>query len=94
MVFGTLFSPIASVHWNEMSGLGKSVDDYTDGVKLAAGERQTHNEIHTDVFPFLGRNTLRLQQSRMPHMISLDPSTRVAFYNITSNLTFHTGPPE
>jgi hypothetical protein len=54
---GILFSPIASVHWDEMSGLGKSVDDYPDGVKLVAGERQTHNEIHTDVFPFAGRNT-------------------------------------
>jgi hypothetical protein len=40
-----------------MSGLDKSVDDYLDGVKLAAGERQTHIEIHTDVFPFSGRNT-------------------------------------
>jgi hypothetical protein len=56
-----LFSPVAGVHWNEMSGLGKSIDDYLDGVKLAAGERQTHNKIHTDVFPFPGRNTQRLQ---------------------------------
>jgi hypothetical protein len=77
-----------------MSGLGKSVDDYLDGVKLAAGERQTHNEIHTDVFPFPGRNTQRLQQSRMPHMISLGPLTCVAFRNIVSSLTFHMGPPE
>jgi hypothetical protein len=36
---GVLFSPVEGVHWNEMSGLGKSVDDYLDGVKLAAGER-------------------------------------------------------
>jgi hypothetical protein len=91
---GTLFSPIEGVHWDEMSGLGKSVDDYPDGVKLAAGERQTHNEIHIDVFPFPGRNTQRLQQSRRPHMISLDPLTRVAFCKIVSSLTFHRGPPE
>jgi hypothetical protein len=58
---GVLFSPVANVHWDEMSGLGKSIDDYPDGVKLVASERQTHNEIHTDVFPFLGRNTQRLQ---------------------------------
>jgi hypothetical protein len=77
-----------------MSGLGKSVDDYPDGVKLAAGEGQTHNEIHTNVFSFSGRNTQRLQQSRRPHMISLDPSTCVTFCNITSSLVFHTGPPE
>jgi hypothetical protein len=35
-----------------------------------------------------------LQQSSMPHMISLDPSTRVAFHNIASSLMLHTGPPE
>jgi hypothetical protein len=91
---GILFSHVEGVHWNEMRRLGKSVDDYPDGVKLVADERQTHNEIHTDVFQFLGRNTQRLQQSRKPHMISLDPSTRVAFHNIASSLTFHTGPPE
>jgi hypothetical protein len=58
---GIIFSLVEGVHWNEMSGLGKSVDDYPDGVKLAAGERQTNKEIHTDVFPFPGRNTQRLQ---------------------------------
>jgi hypothetical protein len=89
-----LFSPVEGVHWNEMNGLGKSVDDYPDGVQLAASERQTHNEIHIDVFAFPGRNTQRLQQSCMPHLISLDPLTHVAFRNITSSLTFHTGPPE
>jgi hypothetical protein len=77
-----------------MSGLNKSVDDYPDGVKLAAGERQTYNEIYTNVFPFLSKNTQRLQQSRMPHMISRDPSTHVAFCNIVICLMFHTGPPE
>jgi hypothetical protein len=89
-----LFSPVEDVHQNEMSRHGESVDDYPNGVKLAASERQTHNEIHTDVFPFPGRNIQRLQQSRKPHMISLDPSTRVAFHNIANSLVLHTGPPE
>jgi hypothetical protein len=70
-----LLSPVEGVHQNEMSKLGKLVDDYPNAVKLAAGEGQAHNEIHTDVFPFPGRNTQRLQQSIRPHMISLDPST-------------------
>jgi hypothetical protein len=74
-----LFSPIEGVHWNEMSGLGKSVDDYSNGVKLD---------------PSTCRNTQRLQQSCMPHMISLDPSTHVVFHNIASSLTFHMGPLE
>jgi hypothetical protein len=34
-----LFSLVEGVHCNEMGGLGKSVDDYLDGVKLVAGER-------------------------------------------------------
>jgi hypothetical protein len=91
---GVLFSPVEGVHRNEMSGLGKSIDDYPNGVKLAAGERQTHNEIHINAFPFPGMNTQRLQQSRRPHMISLHPSTHVAFRNIASSLMFYTGPPE
>jgi hypothetical protein len=57
---GMLLSPIEGVHRNEMSRLGKSVDDYPNGVKLVAGERWSHNEIHTDVFLFPGRNTQRL----------------------------------
>jgi hypothetical protein len=88
------FSPVEGVHRNEVSRLDKSVNDYPNRVKLAAGERQTHNEIHTDVILFSGRNTQRLQQSSMPHMISLDPSTHVTFHNIASSLTLHTGPPE
>jgi hypothetical protein len=36
---GVLFSHVESVDWDEMSGLGKSVDDYLDGVKLVASER-------------------------------------------------------
>jgi hypothetical protein len=92
--FSILLSHIEGVHRNEMSRLGKSIDDYPDGVKLAFGERQTHNEIHTDVFPFPGRNTQRLHQSNMPHMISLNPSARVAFHNIASSLALHTSPPE
>jgi hypothetical protein len=34
-----LVSPIVGVHRNEMSRLGKPVDDYPDGVKLAGRER-------------------------------------------------------
>jgi hypothetical protein len=89
-----LLNPIEGVHQNEMSRFGKLVDDYPNGVKLVVGERHAHNKIHTDVFPFLGRNTQRLQQSSRPHMISLDPSTRVAFHNIANGLALHTSPPE
>jgi hypothetical protein len=89
-----LLSHVEGVHRNKMSRLGKSIDDYPNGVKLVAGERQAHNEIHIDVFLFPGKNTQRLQQSNRPHMISLDPSTCVAFCNIASSLTLYTGPSE
>jgi hypothetical protein len=89
-----LLNPVKSVYQNEMCRLGKLVNNYLDGVKLADGERQTHNKIHTDVFPFPGRNTQRLQQSSRSHMVSLDPLACVTFRNIASNLVLHTSPPE
>jgi hypothetical protein len=82
------------VHRNEVSRLGEPIDDHPVGIKLAGRERQTHNEVHVDVFPFLGMNTQRLQQSDRSHMISLDPSTHVAFCNIASGLILHLSPPK
>jgi hypothetical protein len=35
-----------------MSGLGELMYDHLDGIKFVGMERQTHNEIHADVFPF------------------------------------------
>jgi hypothetical protein len=58
--FHVLLSPVEGVHRNERSRLGESIDDYPDGTKPAGGERQTHNKIYADVFPFPGRNTQRL----------------------------------
>jgi hypothetical protein len=55
--FSVLLSPVEGVHRNGMSKLGKSVDDYPNGVKLEVGEGQAHNKIHTDACPFPGRNT-------------------------------------
>jgi hypothetical protein len=92
--FSILISPVVGMHWNEMSRLSEPINDHPDGIKLAGRERQTHNEIHNDVFPLLGRNIQRLQQSDMSHMISLDSSTCIAFCNIASSLTLHSSPPE
>jgi hypothetical protein len=55
-----LLSPVSGVHPNEMSRHGESIDNHLDGVKLVGRERQTHNEIRADVFPFLGGNIQRL----------------------------------
>jgi hypothetical protein len=55
-----LLSPIVGVHQNEMSRLSEPINDLPYGIKLAGRERQTHNEIHVDVFPFSSRNIQRL----------------------------------
>jgi hypothetical protein len=54
--FSVLLSLVVGVHRNEMSRLGKPIDDYLDGVKLEGRERSTHNKIHADIFPFPSRN--------------------------------------
>jgi hypothetical protein len=90
--FNILLIPIVGVHQNEMSRLGEPINDHPYGVELEGRERQTHNEIHANVFPFLNRNVQRLQQSGRPHMIGLNPSTRVAFCHITSSLALHSSP--
>jgi hypothetical protein len=92
--FNVLLSPVVGVYRNEVSKLAEPIHNHPDGLKLVGRERQTHNEIHADVFPFLGRNIQRLQQSGRSHMIGLDPLTLVAFCNIASGLTLHSSPPE
>jgi hypothetical protein len=47
-----LLSPIVGVYWNEMSRLSEPIHDHPNGIILVGRERQTHNEIHADVFPF------------------------------------------
>jgi hypothetical protein len=77
-----------------MSRLGEPINDHPYGVKLVGRERQTHNKIYADVFPFPSRNVQRLQQSSRPQMINLDPSTHVSFYHIVSSLVLHSISPE
>jgi hypothetical protein len=92
--FGILLSLVVGVLWNEVSRLGEPIHDHPDGIKLVCRERQTYNEIQADIFPFPSRNVQRLHQSGMPHMISLDRLTRVAFCNIARSLALHSSPPE
>jgi hypothetical protein len=92
--FSILLSSVVGVHQNEMSRLSEPINNHPYGVKLAWRERQTHNEIYADVFPFLSRNIQRLQQSGKSHMISLDPLTCAAFCNIVSCLAIHSSPLE
>jgi hypothetical protein len=58
------------------------------------GVRQTHNEVHADVFLFPLWNTQGLQISSRPQMISLYSSTHVALEHILHNFCIHSCPPE
>jgi hypothetical protein len=91
---GVLLGPEVGVRRNEMSILGESIHNHPYGIILMSRERQTHDEIHVDVFLFPGRNILRLQQSGRPQMICLDPSTRITFCHVASSLARHSSSPE
>jgi hypothetical protein len=79
---------------NEVSKLHESINNHLDGIILAGGKRQTHDEIYADVFPLLGRNIQQLWQTDMSQMIFLDPSTSAAFCHIASSFALHSCPPE
>jgi hypothetical protein len=51
-----LLNLVVGVHRNEMTRLGEPIDDHLYGIEFAGRERETHNEIRADVFPFPRRN--------------------------------------
>jgi hypothetical protein len=46
----------SNMNRNEVGKLPESINNHLDGIILVGSGRQTHDEIHADVFPFLGRN--------------------------------------
>jgi hypothetical protein len=85
---------IMGMNKNEVSRLHESINNHPDGIILVSSQRKTHDEIHTDVFPLLGRSIKWLQQSMRSEMICLDPLISVTFCNIASSLARHFCPPE
>jgi hypothetical protein len=79
---------------NEVSRLHESINNHPDGIILTGSQRQTHDEIHIDIFPLPGMSIQWLQQTSKPQMICIDPSTSVAFCHIASSLAFHSCPLE
>ena len=77
---------------DEMSNLGQSIHDDPYGVIPTRGVRQTHNEVHVDVFPFPLGNVQGLQISDGSQMIGLDPSTGVTIRHILCYLLLHSHP--
>jgi hypothetical protein len=49
---GILSDPVCSGYEYEVDRLGQAVHDDPYRVVPTRGARQTHNEVHTDVFPF------------------------------------------
>jgi hypothetical protein len=51
-----LLSSVVGVHWGEMSILGEPIHDHPYEIILVGRERQTHDEIQANVFPFPDMN--------------------------------------
>jgi hypothetical protein len=85
---------VTGMSWNEVSRFYESINNHTYGIIFAGSQRQTHDEIHIDVFPLSGRSIQWLQQTGRSEMICLDPLTSVAFCNVASSLTLHSCPPK
>src|SRR3954465_12920725 len=78
----------------KVSNLGESVDDDKDGIMTLLRSRKTGDEVHLNLVPFPFRNREWLQSSSGSLMFCLDATTNVTFFNITSNVLLHIGPPE
>jgi hypothetical protein len=85
---------VTCMNKDEVSRLHESINNHLDGIILEGSQRETHDEIHTDVSPLPGRSILRLQQTSMFEMICFDPSTSVTFCNIADSLALHPRPSE
>jgi hypothetical protein len=83
---------VTGMNRNEVSRLRESINNHLDGIILAGSQRQTHDEIHIDVFPLPGRSVQWLQQTGRSEMICLDPSTSVTFCNKASSVMLHSCP--
>jgi hypothetical protein len=76
-----------------MGCLCKPVNYDPDRVKSFSCLGQSHNEIHTDIFPFPCWDWQGLQWSSSLHMYRLDTSTSVTFCHIVCDFNLHLSPP-
>jgi hypothetical protein len=91
---GILSDPVCGGYGYKMSRLGQAIHNDPYWVVPTWGARQTHDEVHADVFPLPQGNAQWLQISSWPQMIGLDPSTRVTLWHISYDLPLHSHPPE
>jgi hypothetical protein len=85
---------VVGMNRNEVGRLWELINNHSDGIILVGSERQTHDEIHADVFPLPGRNIQKMQKFDRSQVICLDPLTGIAFCHIASSLALHPSAPE
>jgi hypothetical protein len=76
-----------------MSYLGQLIHNYPNGIISRLSPRQTHNEIHSNLFPFILEYLQGLQQSSGLLMLGLDSMIGVAKSNILGNIYLYSVPP-
>jgi hypothetical protein len=54
--FSYLLAFVTGMNRNEVSRLRESINNHPNGIILAGSQRQTHDEIYTDVFPLPSRS--------------------------------------
>jgi hypothetical protein len=91
---GILSDPVCRGYGYEVGRLSQAVHNDPYRVIPTQGARQTHNEVHVDVFPFPLGNAQWLQVSGGSQMTGLDSSTGVTLGHIFCYLSLHPCPPK
>src|SRR5690242_18523074 len=73
----------------KVSNLCKSINNHPDRVISFCGPGQSHNKVHTDVFPFPCWDRQRLQWTSSFHVDGLDMFTSVTSSHIVCNFNLH-----
>jgi hypothetical protein len=77
----------------EVSYLGQSVHSYPKGIVSRLSPRQSHDEIHSNLFPLSLGYLQKLQHPSGPLMLDFDSLTCVAKSNIHGNMSLNSVPP-
>jgi hypothetical protein len=88
-----LQSSIGCLDGYEMSYTGQSVHNYPNRIISRLSPMQSHDEIHSNLFPLPHRYLQGLQQSCRSLMLGIDSLIGIAKGNIFGNISLHSVPP-
>jgi hypothetical protein len=74
-----LLDLVVDVDGYEVGGFGESINDHQNRIKLVGSQRQTQNEVHTNIISLPIWNPQRLQQTFMLHIVSIDLTAGITF---------------